>query len=254
MADSDYLAKPPSACCFSGTIHRGTPRGRVEQVLDIPTYIARPAEGKGNGHVVLYFPDVWGHSNNAFLLMDAFADAGFLTLGIDYFRGNDPLPEGFDQAAWRAKHVAFATENVPKWAAAARERFGSTTPEKTKYAVVGYCFGAPYVMQMLAATDNHVSAGAFAHPTLLKEEDFVGIKHPLLLSCAENDHAFNTESRRKAIDILQRENKVYHEQLFYGIAHGFASKGDPDDPYQRWCKEQSLRAIIDWFDLWLIRS
>lgn len=87
MAESEYLAKPPSACCFVGNLHEGTPRGAVENILDIPTYISRPTEGKANGHIVLYFPDVWGLSNNASLLMDGFTDAGYLTLGIDYFCG-----------------------------------------------------------------------------------------------------------------------------------------------------------------------
>ncbi len=56
---------------------------------------------------------------------------------------------------------------------------------------------------------------------------------PLLLSCAEHDQAFNAEARRKALYILQRDQKQYHLQLFYGVSHGFAVKGDPNDPYQR---------------------
>lgn len=75
--------------------------------------------------------------------------------------------------------------------------------------------------------------------------------------------------------MLQREGKRYHVQLFSGVSHGFAVKGDPEDPYQSkfsivdvaprwtctcqaltscvgWCKEQSLRAMIDWFTLWLV--
>jgi len=58
-------------------------------------------------------------------------------------------------------------------------------------------------------------------------------EEPLLLSCAENDQAFNTESRRRAVDILKEEKKRYSVQLFQGVSHGFAVKGDPDDPYQR---------------------
>lgn len=81
------LAQPLSLCCWLGTIHKGTPRGNLEIILDVPTYVARPAPDKANGHIVLYFPDVWGMSNNAQLLMDGFADAGFLTIGMDYFRG-----------------------------------------------------------------------------------------------------------------------------------------------------------------------
>lgn len=83
--DETYLAQPPASCCWLGTIHKGTPRGKMETILDTPTYLATPE--KPNGHVVLYFPDVWGMSVNAQLLMDGFADAGFLTLGMDYFRG-----------------------------------------------------------------------------------------------------------------------------------------------------------------------
>ncbi|KAF4809333.1 Protein AIM2 [Colletotrichum siamense] len=269
--DQEYLAKPPGPCCFTGTIHDGNPAGKVEDIIEVPTYVVRPADmgSSPNGHVVLYFPDVWGLSVNAKLLMDGFASAGYTALGMDYFRGDpiskyrtnksDPLPPGFDHAAWRTKHWTFATENVPKWTNAVREKFGGQVAgTETRYACTGYCFGAPFVCDLLAgaAGDGEpvVSAGAFAHPTALKEEHFSNLKKPLLLSCAENDQAFNTESRRKAIDVLQREQKAYHVQLFYGVGHGFAVKGDPADPYQRWCKEQSLRAMIDWFDLWLVRK
>jgi dienelactone hydrolase len=58
---------------------------------------------------------------------------------------------------------------------------------------------------------------------------------PLLLSCAETDGAFPSELRRKAVDVLQMEKKVYHLQLFQGVSHGFASRGDLDDPYESEC-------------------
>ncbi|KAK4456276.1 hypothetical protein QBC34DRAFT_389477 [Podospora aff. communis PSN243] len=180
----EYLAKPPSACCFTGSLHSGTPRGRVEDILELPTYISHPAEGKGNGNIILYFPDVWGLSNNAQLLMDGYAAAGYLVLGLDYFRGdpiskyratrNDPPPPGFDHPAWLAKHFAFAEAHVEPWTAAVREKFGTPT---TRYGVVGCCFGAPFVCQLLATDD--VSAGAFAHPARVKEEHFVSLKREL---------------------------------------------------------------------------
>ncbi len=56
---------------------------------------------------------------------------------------------------------------------------------------------------------------------------------PLFLSCSEVDHTFDVPSRRRALDILQEEKKVYQYQLFAGVEHGFALRGDPDDPYQR---------------------
>lgn len=86
MADT-FLAKPSGECCLKGTIHKGQPRGVYETIEGVETYIARPPEGKANGHILLYFPDVWGMFNNGLLVMDGFADAGYLTLGLDYFRG-----------------------------------------------------------------------------------------------------------------------------------------------------------------------
>lgn len=71
---------------------------------------------------------------------------------------------------------------------------------------------------------------------------------------------------------MQSERKIFHYQLFSGVEHGFALRGDPNDPYQRessqsrraqanitnhissgWVKEQSLAGIIGWFNYWLSR-
>lgn len=60
-----------------------------------------------------------------------------------------------------------------------KAKFGN---EKTKYACTGYCFGAPFVMDLLAG--DRVSAGAFAHPTALKEEHFTNLKRTLSFSGA----------------------------------------------------------------------
>lgn len=56
-------------------------------VAGVETYVVEPPSGKANGDILLYFPDVWGFFNNGFLIMDGFADAGYLTIGLDYFRG-----------------------------------------------------------------------------------------------------------------------------------------------------------------------
>ena len=81
------IAKAPADCCLKGSLHEGKPRGTTTHVADVETYVVKPPAGKDNGNIVLYFPDVWGFFNNGFLIMDGFADAGYTTLGLDYFRG-----------------------------------------------------------------------------------------------------------------------------------------------------------------------
>jgi dienelactone hydrolase len=55
---------------------------------------------------------------------------------------------------------------------------------------------------------------------------------PIFLSCAENDVAFDSASRRKAVDILQSGKKTYHVHVISGVEHGFALKGDIANPFE----------------------
>lgn len=163
--DPPFLARPSGLCCLKGTIHSGNPRGSFSRVADVETYVVKPPEHKRNGHILLYYPDVWGMFTNGLLIMDSFADAGYLTIGLDYFRGvcgnqyetrslkltvlplQDPVwkhrknrsdttsDPGFDYEAWKRKHMAFAKEAVPRWNAAVKQKFGNPS---TRYACVGW--------------------------------------------------------------------------------------------------------------------
>lgn len=157
---------------------------------------------------------------------------------------------GFDRAAWRDKHAAFAQSTSPRWTKAIAAQYGNA---KTKYASVGYCFGAPYVVDTISE-GGIASAAAFAHPTALTEGHFKGIKQPLFLSCAEHDAMFPAEKRHQAENIMTAEGKKYQVQLFQGVSHGFAVRCNLDDPYERYVKEQSYRGIIEWFNFWLKRA
>lgn len=35
--------------------------------------------------------------------------------------------------------------------------------------------------------------------------------------------------------------------VFSGVAHGFAMRGDPADPWQRWAKEAAFQQAVSWF-------
>lgn len=78
-ANDATIAKPSDVCCLKGTLHEGKPRGKTTTVADVETYVVEPPQGKANGHILLYYPDVWGFFQNGFLIMDGFADAGYLT-------------------------------------------------------------------------------------------------------------------------------------------------------------------------------
>ncbi|KAJ7580258.1 Alpha/Beta hydrolase protein [Mycena floridula] len=250
MSSSNVLAGPPGDCCFTGFKHTGTASGTKVSIANIPTYLSKPPSSKVKTSVkppvILFCSDVYGpfHLNNQ-LVQDYFASHGFIVLGIDYFLGDSYLhavarPE-FDRDTWVIGSRKQALEIFPKWLEGVRAEYG----EETKYASVGYCFGGTFVLE-LAATDKIVAA-AVAHPAFLLEEHFAQAKKPLLLSCAEDDFTFSLDSRRQAEDILKGNSSQYCFQVFSGVSHGFAVRGDPKEGDTRWAKEESARGIINWF-------
>ncbi|KAJ7056259.1 Alpha/Beta hydrolase protein [Mycena amicta] len=260
------LAAPPADCCLEGYPHTGTPKGEWAAIADVNTYISRPPPTTKESRILLYFPDVWGIDIflNGQLLCDYFASNGFLVLALDYFRGDpaslhrkdrhDTTTEpGFDYEAWKAKHQAFAAVAVPKWIAEVKEKFG--TPS-TKYACVGYCFGAPYVMDALSVDTDWACVGAFGHPAFLNESHFTKCVRPLLLSCAETDHTFPFAARHRAEELLTQRSKElptlkFHVQLFSGVSHGFCLRGNMDDSWERFTKEESANGIVRWFKMFM---
>ena len=61
------------------------------------------------------------------------------------------------------------------------------------------------------------------------------------MSCTDIDHTFTTEGRREALDILRAEKKKYQLQLFTGVEHGFALRGNMDEPHER--ELQNIRSV-----------
>jgi len=201
--------------------------------------------------VILFYADVWGSMflNNQ-LLQDYFASQGFIVVGIDYFVG-DPIyihndDPNFDRGAWFEKHHKGAKELEPVWWEAIQARYGK--PTETNYFAVGYCFGAPFVME--ACVTNKAIAGAVVHPAFMSEGHIENVQKPVLFSCAETDHTFGLPARRRAEDILVAAQKQYHFQVFAGVKHGFAIRGDPAVENERWAKEESARSIAGWFTRW----
>ncbi|EIW80156.1 alpha beta-hydrolase [Coniophora puteana RWD-64-598 SS2] len=249
MSDPTRLAHTSCDACYQTVQHSGTARGRMEVVVGVQTYVTgADADNAGAKNIVLLFPDVFGpqYINNQ-LLMDYVAGHGFTVLCIDYFRG-DAYTEAritdtsFDRKAWRAKIEADLRETglCRAWVDAVRARY-----PHAKISTFGHCFGGRHAIE--ACVDDAFVATAIAHPGELYEEHFNVLKVPILLSCAEEDRTFPKELRRRAEDALVARKHTYHFQIFSGVSHGFAVRGNPDVENERWAKEECARGMVEWF-------
>ncbi|KAH6913459.1 hypothetical protein BKA70DRAFT_1218401 [Coprinopsis sp. MPI-PUGE-AT-0042] len=203
-SDSPFLAGPFDKSCAEGAKYEGTAGGKNVTIAGVPTYLATPPRAASrNKRIILFLSDIWGpfHVNNV-LLQDSFATKG-------KYSQNGWTPSG--------------------------KEYGSTS----RYTAAGYCFGGPYATE--AAATDWISAAAFAHPSFLTEDQISNVKKPLLLSCAETDTVFPTESRRRAVDLLVAKNATYYHQVFSGTTHGFTTRAEPTDLDASWARNESAK-------------
>jgi dienelactone hydrolase len=239
--------------CVKGVTHEGTPKGKVEKIGGIDSYVATPAGEYPQNKAILFLPDVFGLelSNNQ-LLADDFAANGFRTIIPDYLNGDaippDALSPGqsFDISKWFPNHTAEKTRPTIDKVVEALKSEGVT-----ELAATGYCFGGRYTFDL--AFEDVIKVAVVSHPSLLKVPDdlekyVASSKAPLLINSCTVDQQFPLESSAKADEILGGGKFApgYKREYFEGCSHGFAVRGDLSDPKVKAGKEGSFKASVEW--------
>ncbi|KAI6358413.1 hypothetical protein MCOR25_007345 [Pyricularia grisea] len=254
-------SNPPAACCNIGVRHEGTPTGQMVMIENKwDAYLALPPEGKAHKDVVLlYLPDVLGVWQNSKLMADDFAAQGYTTLVVDTFNG-DPVPlnisltalEKFDFVSWRdfgTNHDNPHTQEAVDPIIEAAIKVLKNDHGAKRIGAVGYCFGAKYVVRHYK---NGINVGFVAHPSDVTEEELDAIPGPLAIAAAETDSIFTSEKRHLSEELLKRSGKPYQINLYSGVLHGFAVRGNMSNKIERYAKEQAFVQAVTWFNTWLL--
>ncbi|KAI0405153.1 dienelactone hydrolase [Xylaria palmicola] len=249
-------SNPPAKCCTVGVKHDGDSTGADIQIGKHAAYLATPDPAKAHKDAaILYLPDVIGIWQNSKLMADQYAANGYLTLVVDLFNG-DPVSlnpaEGFNFFGWLEKgtngdnphtkeHVDPIVAEAIKWL--------QTEKGIKKLGAVGYCFGAKYVARHF---DNGIQVGYVAHPSFVEEDELRGFKGPLSIAAAETDTIFPNEKRHRSEEILKEGGRPYQINLYSGVEHGFAVRGDITKKQHKFAKEQAFYQAVQWFDNYLL--
>ncbi|SPJ73933.1 related to hydrolase related to dienelactone hydrolase [Fusarium torulosum] len=242
----------PAKCCTEGVRHEGKPTGKMTKIGNgIEAYIATaPADKAHKGTGIVYVPDIFGIWDNSKLMADQFAANGYTTIIPDLFNGDvypNPPPEGFDIMGWITKggngdnpHTPAQVDPIVVEAIKALKEQGIT-----KIGAVGYCFGAKYVIRNYK---EGINVGYIAHPSFVEEDELRAISGPLSIAAAQTDSIFPAKLRHRSEEILIETGKPFQINLFSGVQHGFAVRGDPNNRVVRFAKEQAFYQAVQWFD------
>lgn len=246
-------SNPPGKCCTVGVKHDGVPAGKTIKVGQYNTYVAEPKGKKHDGVALLYLHDIFGIWQNSQLMADQFAENGYHTIIIDLFNGDKflgPVPSE-DIMRWLAEgtngdnpHTTEAVDRVVEVGLNYLKEQGFT-----KIGALGYCFGAKYVVRHYK---DGINVGYIAHPSFVEEDELAAITGPLSIAAAETDAIFPAEMRHKSEGILLKSGQPYQINLYSGVSHGFAVRGDMSVKVQKYAKEQAFYQAVAWFDEYLL--
>ena len=100
---------------------------------------------------------------------------------------------------------------------------------------------------------GEIDVGVIAHPSFITVDELTAITGPLSIAAAEFDHIFPTEKRRETEDLLlsDKMSVPFQMNLFSGVSHGFACRGNLADKQVTFAKEQAFLQTVAWYDRYL---
>ncbi|AGO12065.1 AaceriADR406Wp [[Ashbya] aceris (nom. inval.)] len=227
-----------SSCCVKGARHEGDSAGRLCEVYGLETY-----EVGAGTRVIVVLTDIYGHRfKNVQLIADQIAEAGYRVLVPDILQGDavERLDGSVNFGEWLERHGPAVTGKiVAEYMQRVREGGASFV------GVTGYCFGAKYAVQQVGP-DGYADACAVAHPSFLELEEVARVRKPILISAAETDPQFPAETRWAAEKELAGIGATYQIDLFSGVTHGFAVRGDLAEEAVRYAMGKVVGDQICW--------
>ena len=226
----------------------------------VPAYVARPAEGKGNGRGLLVYQEAFGVNEHIRDVTERFARVGYTAIAPALFHRTDPTFEsGYDDFSKVMPHMsALTTEGLTADIQAAYNWL--TSPEggsQTKIGAVGYCLGGrvsfltDLVVPVKAAV-SYYGGGIAPNPERGQAGllDRVADLHaPILLIWGGKDAHLGPDKTRAIDDALVAAGKSHATITFSEADHGFSC--DVRASYHPAATAQAQALTLAWFDTYL---
>jgi len=278
-------------CCATGSLHTGTPTGRIAKLHGLDTYIASPPAGSDAKGIIVIIPDAFGTSlpNNR-ILADDYAKNGFLVY-LPEFMDGFVMPadmmisfKALSATGWAAQLYKFghalyllryfvpfliycrpavAGPRIYDFLRAVKANEGRDLPIGT----AGFCWGGQFVTALCRdaerASDGSrlTVAGFVAHPSgLTFPKDIEGIVLPYSCAAAERDFMMPPAAATQTKEILAKksaravETGVEHEFVMYkNVDHGFAVRADEDEKVSAKAGKDAELQAVRWFERWFAK-
>ncbi|KAH8889136.1 alpha/beta-hydrolase [Thozetella sp. PMI_491] len=264
--------------CFRGSIHEGTPRGKISKVHGLDTYISEPPEGQQAKGIIVIIPDAFGlpFINNQ-LLADHYAEKGNYRVYLPDFMAGWPAPvwmlepirvvEGpgrwlatiynFPILLW-ALVPFFVVNHIPRSYPRVKKFFTSLRQSEPNLPVfaAGFCWGGKHVL-LLGREEAKVNdkplidAGFTGHPSLMTlPEDIENLAIPVSFAVGDKDAHIPMSQVEQIKSIVEAKpaGERGEVKIYPNCSHGFCVR--VDILFEEVARQAALAEdqCIEWFD------
>ena len=174
------------------------------------------------------------------------------------------LASGPSFAMWMTRHKEAPTHKTcMDFLGALRQ----ATPSSQKIGIVGFCWGGKYALRaglegnMIEKNGKKVplvDAVVALHPShVVIPADVESLVVPTSIGWGEHDSEVNIKQKGEVEELLAKAKKAGRQvpetehKVYRPGRHGFSVRGNPDDPQERKCLEDSEKQVLDWMARWL---
>lgn len=274
---------------YQGSIHEGQPQGKEENIHGLNTYvIGNRTNPRG---IVVIYSDVFGLllPNNK-IIADAYAKSGeWLVYLPDFFQG-DPvqlkiadvlIPVNAAKQSTLSKYTGMlaSAPSFIMWLTRHKEaptnqicmdflqKLRRDTPRNQKIGIIGYCWGGRYALRaglesnMIKMDDKSVplvdTVVAFHPSNLTLPGDVENPVVPVSIGWGLKDENTKIDTKGQVEEVHAKAKKAgkqlpeIEHKVYEPGRHGFAVRGNPDDPQEKKCLEDSMTQGLEWLQRYL---
>jgi len=197
-------------------------------------HVARPDEAVNAG--VLLIQEWWGINDHIRDLAGRYADAGYLCVAPDLYRGRVARDSGEASAMMHALAMEDGLATIRKAIDAARETY-----KIDQFVITGYCMGGTFALR--AACDfSELKAAAPFYGDIPAEEVLQNLRVPTLFIAGKRDAWINPEKVNGLKEMAAKYNLPV-ETISYDADHAFFNDTrpevyDPEAAADAWQKVQ----------------
>jgi carboxymethylenebutenolidase len=187
-------------------------------------YLSLPQNREGKVPGIILIHEWWGLNDQMIGLADQFAGLGYAALAVDLYQGQSAATPEEAHELMRGLPEDRALKTLKEAAAFLKTQ---DAVDGERVAVIGWCMGGGYALQM-ALEEPSLKAAVMYYGRLVTDENRLAeLEVPLLGIFGAEDRGISADSVRDFKHTLEKHTKRAEIHLYEGAGHAFANPNNP---------------------------